>query len=519
MLMSRRTLLAYGSLLGFSRAVLDAAEALAEAGPMRVRENIKTFAQNANKVAALRAAVGKMQTRSNTDANDLLGWHYWASVHGTDKPIPADLKGIYAQCDHSTFMQFPFRPSYVAEHFMSWHRPFLFFFEATLKAAAKEAGITTALELPYWNWYVDGDLPKIFTEGDESSNPLWHKRKHNGVDSKKLGRAFFTEKDLLPTSASTWTKSFSVPIELDPHGVVHDILGFDMGDIRTSARDPIFWLHHANIDRLWTSWINMGDGRANPPPGSTWAQKTWPFDKAGQMKQSAGAVTDSEKSLNYRYDDYTPFPAVAPAGPAPMPTVVAQGPTVQVEGAPTQTGGGMVTHELGKTVSTTTVSTTSSLSLGNQSVAVDMKLAPATQNQLHTFAAATAPSDITGAWLVLENVEIGPDGAEGGFSFSIKVTLPDASGGVRELKLGQLGRFTWPAATPKDGTHDHTPKAVTLTIPLKDVLQELDVANPADLAKGLRIVFEAVHPETPGANPQFVKIGAVSIKTSTAPIQ
>ena len=37
-----------------------------------------------------------------------------------------------------------------------------------------------------------------------------------------------------------------------------------MGDPLTAAQDPIFWLHHANIDRLWNHWLQQGGGRADP---------------------------------------------------------------------------------------------------------------------------------------------------------------------------------------------------------------------------------------------------------------
>lgn len=520
MRLSRRDILAYGSMLGLPGAVLDAAEALAQTGAVRTRENITTFATDGNKVAALRAAVNKMKTRSSTDENDPLGWYYWSAVHGTDKPVPSDLTNIYRKCDHTQFQPIG-PPTYIAQHFISWHRAFLFFFEATLKAAAKEAGITTALELPYWNWYVDGALPTIFTEGNQNTNPLWHPRVNNAVNSGALQRAFFSQKDLLPDSPGNYQKSFSVPLERNPHGAIHGTIGGDMGFVPRSARDPIFWLHHANIDRLWTAWINMGDGRKNPPSNSAWAKQEWTFDKAGQMKQSAGAVTDSEKTLGYRYDNYAPPAQMPPAGPAPLgptPFAMAQAPKVVLEGTPAQASGGAVTHMSTTVASSTTVSSSTSLSLGNQSVAVDMKLAPAAQNQLQMFAASSAPTEVTGAWLVLEDVQISPAGQQGGFSFSVKATLPDGSG-FREIPLAELNTFNWPAAA---GTaHDHGAHGpVTLTIPLKDVLQDLNVKNPADLTKGLRVVFEAVHPEKPdAANAEFVKIGAIRVKTSNAPIK
>jgi hypothetical protein len=41
----------------------------------------------------------------------------------------------------------------------------------------------------------------------------------------------------------------------------------------TAAQDPIFWLHHANIDRLWERWLQLGGGRANPVNFSPWIRK------------------------------------------------------------------------------------------------------------------------------------------------------------------------------------------------------------------------------------------------------
>ena len=45
-------------------------------------------------------------------------------------------------------------------------------------------------------------------------------------------------------------------IESFLHGNVHVLVGLGggfMSGFRTAAQDPVFWLHHANIDRLWAS--------------------------------------------------------------------------------------------------------------------------------------------------------------------------------------------------------------------------------------------------------------------------
>ncbi len=69
--------------------------------------------------------------------------------------------------------------------------------------------------------------------------------------------------------------------------------------------------------------------------------------------------------------------------------------------------------------------------------------------------------------------------------------------------------------------HSHSALTpITLTLPLRTILNELNVQKTSDSARGLRIVFEAVHPQKPGATKvEFVTIGEIQIKTSNAPIQ
>ena len=40
----------------------------------------------------------------------------------------------------------------------------------------------------------------------------------------------------------------------DIHDSIHGWVGGDMGAIATAAFDPVFWAHHAMIDRLWYLW-------------------------------------------------------------------------------------------------------------------------------------------------------------------------------------------------------------------------------------------------------------------------
>ena len=77
-----------------------------------------------------------------------------------------------------------------------------------------------------------------------------------------------------------------------------------MGDPDQAARDPIFWLHHANIDRLWKRWLGQG-GRQNPLKDNVWmTTKFFFFNENGKKVGMAGKdILDTVKQLNYRYDD------------------------------------------------------------------------------------------------------------------------------------------------------------------------------------------------------------------------
>lgn len=68
-------------------------------------------------------------------------------------------------------------------------------------------------------------------------------------------------------------------------GVVHqlDVLG-TMDSIPCSPYDPIFWLHHANVDRLWAQWQDQGHSgntfypQSDKPFGHNLSDPMWPWD-------------------------------------------------------------------------------------------------------------------------------------------------------------------------------------------------------------------------------------------------
>jgi tyrosinase len=70
-----------------------------------------------------------------------------------------------------------------------------------------------------------------------------------------------------------------------------------MGD-GMSPLDPIFWLHHCNVDRLWAQWQAAGNGA--PALTSTYDGQF--VDGTGQQVTASSATALEIAQLNYTYD-------------------------------------------------------------------------------------------------------------------------------------------------------------------------------------------------------------------------
>ena len=68
-----------------------------------------------------------------------------------------------------------------------------------------------------------------------------------------------------------------------------------MGGFDTAGLDPIFWLHHANIDRLWDVWLGQ-PGRANSTEAAWLTGLTFKFhdENAVPLTQDSKDVTDQQ---------------------------------------------------------------------------------------------------------------------------------------------------------------------------------------------------------------------------------
>ncbi len=282
----------------------------------RLRHNIWNLGtpQNPWHPITLAYALG-VRAMQQLPVADPRSWAYQSAIHGTyltGRPSGAP----WNQCQHATWF------------FVPWHRMYLFQFENILRSLLPAAD-QDSWALPFWD-YSSGSpgnaLPTAFRVGtlpDHTPNPLFvperRKSVNDGVALPDVVTS--TERaladDQFTSAAQGASVGFGGPrtgfahqgpafgqLEAQPHGPVHVQVGGNAGlmtDPNTAASDPIFWLHHANIDRLWEVW-NIGGG-ANPA-GKAWLDQAFPLrDATGTaVRMKPRDVLDTVSQLDYTYE-------------------------------------------------------------------------------------------------------------------------------------------------------------------------------------------------------------------------
>ncbi|MDA8745975.1 tyrosinase family protein [Rubripirellula amarantea] len=246
----------------------------------RVRRNIKNL--SADELATLRRGIEVMKQRPPSDPTS---WDFQARIHGTNIPVgsPGD-SPLWRQCNHG-------------EHFMSWHRLYVYHFEEILREATGDPDFT----LPYWDWLNEPVLPMSFRQPQVAGaeNPLFDGTRsiNNGavLPVSNLRNAIDAANDEFDFD------SFSSAI-YSPHGTVHVVVNGNMSTFATAGLDPIFWLHHCNIDRMWDHWLQRAGGRQNRVDAA-FLQRQFSF-AASNGSTVTDVVGDNlySSQLNYNYD-------------------------------------------------------------------------------------------------------------------------------------------------------------------------------------------------------------------------
>lgn len=210
---------------------------------------------------------------------DSRSWYYQGAIHnipgeiiGANKLCPEyetekDKLFAWGDCTHT-------KTEASNLHFLLWHRMYTWHLEKIVRELSGKSDFA----LPYWNYgsevLSDNQLPAQFV--DKNSSLYVSARLsflNNGKPIADTTLADIKEElgRLEKTKGFARKEGFSHQLEIAPHGLMHDYIGADgvelffnpifqkemsglMANVPSAGFDPVFWLHHSMIDRIWTLW-------------------------------------------------------------------------------------------------------------------------------------------------------------------------------------------------------------------------------------------------------------------------
>jgi tyrosinase len=210
-----------------------------------------------------------------------------------------------------------------AQTFVHWHRHYILNFELICGALIGDANFA----LPYWNWSAkNGIIPDPFYDTNQLNVQFWNDpsnaqsdnwspdqvttvgirilSKGQGLQDDPDAGQMFIQDFIDGIKQSSRFAIFTQQLEGFPHNNGHVLTGDGTGHMGSgmSPLDPIFWLHHCNIDRIWAEWQTAQN--TTPPFNLTYDNQF--VDGAGQPVTGASSASSLNfAAMNYSYDTLT----------------------------------------------------------------------------------------------------------------------------------------------------------------------------------------------------------------------
>ncbi|HEX8548358.1 MAG TPA: tyrosinase family protein [Cytophagaceae bacterium] len=153
--------------------------------------------------------------------------------------------------------------------FLPWHRWFIAEFERSLKGTSVVGA--SKITLPYWDWTSEFFPGTTTAPGDNSRYaPLWDPTflgKYDsqwGLQRRSDNSTLSFGTTISAVEGNTNFDNFRYALENNLHGSPHIWVGGLMGG-GSSPADPVFYLHHNMVDKIWQNWLDLGGGRVSGP--------------------------------------------------------------------------------------------------------------------------------------------------------------------------------------------------------------------------------------------------------------
>lgn len=220
--------------------------------------------------------------------------------------------------------------------FFPFHRYYLYFFERILGKLIDDPSFA----MPFWSWDSPESMkmPAMYADPNSSLYNKLRDTKHQPptlIDlDYDLTDPTTTNKEQISSnltimyrqvvSAGKTAKLFmgtpyragddpdpgAGSLENTPHGQVHIWCGDrsqpnieDMGNFYSAGRDPIFFAHHGNVDRMWSIWKTLG-GKRKDFTDPDWLNTEFLFyDENAQLVRVKVKDCLDSKNLGYVYQD------------------------------------------------------------------------------------------------------------------------------------------------------------------------------------------------------------------------
>jgi tyrosinase len=189
--------------------------------------------------------------------------------------------------------------------FLPWHRAYLIEFERAL------VNEQSAAFIPYWDWWRTSTTTSGIPSWMESVRPVVEGTAEiNGASQdfrEQANRAAIVNDlsaNLSTIEAIDDFSAFTAALETGPHNSGHAQMGGVMGSM-LSPVDPMFWLHHAMVDRVWARWQLGNPGELPSLTGTNATMDPWSY-----TVQQLESIMDH----GYSYDDVASSVPARPRG-------------------------------------------------------------------------------------------------------------------------------------------------------------------------------------------------------------
>lgn len=502
-------------------------------------------------------AVRVMKSKPVSDATS---WWFYAAIHGQyltltadSGPIPTDfpnwtkIKSIpesavatlpssdninifWDQCQHGSWF------------FIPWHRGYLVALEDLLRQIiVNDLKGPEDWALPYWN-YLENEqngIPPAFMDAtlpDKTPNPLYIPERYgpqgNGQVSIIVGQVKAANDNCqskpdythivdgyggtLATSEFEHDSNYAGRLEKNPHNFVHLMVGgyidrnWDDGyiqrleglmtDPNTAALDPIFYIHHCNIDRMWAAWNETG-GHPNPsetewlngPAGTGQRHFAMSMDAKGTPWQY---TPDDVKSTTVKYYGGTTYAftydnLALTSGESAAVALTMQDRLLKLGVSTDQKAIAMAKNNDSELVGSSNTNTPITLNDGATEIAVqlDNPTWKSVANKLKTASATALPDEV---YLQLDNVK----GIHNSNYLSVY---------VNDVYVETVALFGIRKASAQNSAHGGS--GLTFRFSISKIVDDMHLSGDID-ASSLKVKIETENPTIKGAE---ITVGSISV--------